>query len=266
MLFDNDQPSKKPLPQLTVITKPITIPSSGKVIPFRPYTTKEEKMLLMAQAADEASRKALQQQALYTVLRNCSQGQFDPEAHPFFDLEYLILQLRALSVGGEATVTLACQKSTETGVCGGKQSITIDLETIQVKKPEGHSNKIILRDQVGVVMQYPRLEELRALFADDVPLAQLALSEPVYAFIRDSIELIFDAEEVYTAADYTTQELDDFLGSFMVSELDPIFEFLRDMPTVEHTVTFTCPTCGNSGPVTFRGVADFLVFARPTTA
>ena len=56
-----------------------------------------------------------------------------------FDIEYLFLNIRGKSVGEEVTLNLICPDDNETQV-----EVTIDIEDIQVQKPEGHDNIIKL--------------------------------------------------------------------------------------------------------------------------
>ena len=83
------------LPQLKVPQYTLTLPSNGKTIIYRPFTVKEEKLLLMAIDEDvDAQIRALRQ-----VISNCLlSGNLNVEKLPVFDIDYIWLKLRSKSV------------------------------------------------------------------------------------------------------------------------------------------------------------------------
>ena len=89
-----------PLPKLKVPTYTLKLPSTGKVIKFRPFLVKEEKILMMA--AESEDQVAILN-AVKQIANNCLIGQLDIDNLPIFDLEYIFLRIRAKSVGEEVT-------------------------------------------------------------------------------------------------------------------------------------------------------------------
>ena len=79
------------LPKIDQPLFEITIPSTGKKARYRPFTVKEEKILLIAQESKDMSQIIL---SIQQVLGNCvTDAVIDQLA--VFDLEYLILNIRA---------------------------------------------------------------------------------------------------------------------------------------------------------------------------
>ena len=91
------------LPKLNVPEYEAILPSTEKVIKYRPFLVKEEKILLTA--LEDETGKALPP-AVNQIINNCVQGKLDVENLPTFDIEYLFLRLRAKSVGEEVTIGL----------------------------------------------------------------------------------------------------------------------------------------------------------------
>ena len=89
------------LPKLNVPVYEAIFPSTEKVIKYRPFLVKEEKILLTALEADDT--KALSS-AVKQIVDNCVQGDLDVERLPTFDIEYIFLRLRAKSVGEEVKI------------------------------------------------------------------------------------------------------------------------------------------------------------------
>ena len=104
------------LPKLNVPVYEAVLPSTEKVIKYRPFLVKEEKILLTALEADDT--KALSS-AVRQIVNNCVQAELDVDNLPTFDIEYLFLRLRAKSVGEKVTIGLkpyGCPKN-ESGLC-----------------------------------------------------------------------------------------------------------------------------------------------------
>ena len=127
------------------------IPSNGKKIKYRPFVVKEEKVLLMA--LETKDEKAIED-AVRTLLKGCIQSRVKLEDLAIFDLEYIFLNIRAVSVGEVVEMLLTCEDDGETQI-----KYNLNLTDVQVDKPEGHTNKIMLSDSMGVIMKYPSFEE-----------------------------------------------------------------------------------------------------------
>ena len=85
------------LPKIDQPLFEIEIPSTGKKTKYRPFTVKEEKILLIAQESREQNQILL---AVKQIITNCV-SDIDVEKLAIFDLEYLILNIRAKSVNNE---------------------------------------------------------------------------------------------------------------------------------------------------------------------
>ena len=99
----------------------------------------------------EAGSQTALMKAMKTILKNCVQGNLDVERLPLFDIEYLFLKLRSKSIGEISEIGLKCTDME----CGGVNQLSINMDEIEVNKPEGHNRKIMISDEVGVMMSYP---------------------------------------------------------------------------------------------------------------
>ena len=126
-----------PLPKIATPSYELELPSTGKTIQYRPFLVKEEKLLVIALESEDTKQIT---NAIKAVIRACilTKG-VKVESLPTFDIEFLFLNIRGKSVGEEIDVNLICPDDNETEV-----NVSINLDDIQVKKPEGHSNQIKL--------------------------------------------------------------------------------------------------------------------------
>ena len=141
-----------PLPKIATPTYSMVLPSTEKEINYRPFLVKEEKLLVLALETEDTKQITT---AIKAVLKNCvlTKG-IKIEALPTFDIEYLFLNIRGKSVGEDLDVKLICPDDNQTEV-----NVNINLDDIQVNKPEGHSNKIKLDNNLMMKLKYPSLNE-----------------------------------------------------------------------------------------------------------
>ena len=169
------------LPKLNTPVYEATLPSTNKVIKYRPFLVKEEKILLTAM--EDGSEKTISN-AVNQIIKNCVQRNIKVKELPTFDIEYLFLRLRAKSVGEKVTIGLKpypCSQN-QGEICNNTTEVEINLEEVKVVKNEKHTTKIMLDDNVGIKMSYPDLSILGQKNTD---------VDSGLKLIKDSIEMIF---------------------------------------------------------------------------
>ena len=227
------------LPKLNTPVYEAILPSTEKVIKFRPFLVKEEKVLLTAM--EDGSQTAMMN-AIKTIIKNCVQGEIDVERLPLFDIEYLFLKLRSKSIGEISEIGLKCTDME----CGGVNQLSINMDEIEVTKPEGHNRKIMISDDVGVMMSYPVMKTSGITEEDGL------------AIIKDCIEMIFTEEETHERDSFTSKELDEFIDSMDTKQFAKIKEFFDTMPKLEHTINYKCVKCGEDKEITLQGLDSFF--------
>ena len=233
------------LPKVTAPTYELELPSTGKKVKYRPFLVKEEKVLLIAM--DSNDEKQIQQ-ALVDTIKACvvTRG-VKPEELPSFDLEYLFLRIRAASVGEEITLNVKCMDDENTQV-----SHTININDVEVVKPEGHTDKVMITDKVGVIMKYPSLKQfVETQFVKDAELDGMNI-------VINSIDQIFEGEEVTEAKDCTKKELTSFVESLTSEQFKEMSNFFATMPKLSHTFEVTNPNTGKSSTYTIEGLQSFF--------
>ena len=234
------------LPQVNTPTYELAVPSTDEKIKYRPFLVKEEKILLIAMEAQEQSGIL---NAVKDIVKSCTFDKFDVNRAPIFDIEYIFLNIRAKSVGEVSTVNLRCPDDNETFV-----QTEIDLTKVDVQITEGHTNKIELTDEMGIIMQYPTLDS----FTDSTTVINASNMLDV---IASCVSQIYDkkGEDVYDAKDSTNQELIDFLESLNSKQFKEVQKFFDTMPRLTHTVTIENPKTKVKSDITLSGLNDFFV-------
>ena len=86
------------LPVLNAPTYELTLTSSGETIRYRPFLVKEEKILLMALESNDEQEMM---RSMKQIISSCVMSDIDVEKLPIFDIQYLFLSMRSVSVGEE---------------------------------------------------------------------------------------------------------------------------------------------------------------------
>jgi len=242
------------LPTIATPTYTLKVPSTNKSISYRPFLVKEEKILLMAMESKEDKDMA---DALRQIINNCvSTAGFDVTTLAVFDLEFIFLNLRAKSVGEVAEPVVKCTNED----CDEDITLSVDLTKVKIKKDRKHKKDIPLTDNIGVIMKYPDLDVVAKYepLMGEAAAAESSQTEALFGMIRESIETIWDGEELHSTKDYTMEEIDTFINSLDTKSFEKIQQFFETMPRLEHKVKHKCEKCETEGESILTGLQDFF--------
>lgn len=226
------------LPKIAHPIFTLKLPSTGETVKFRPYTVKEEKLLLVAfqENTTEAIIDAIKQ-----LVQNCVLSKLKVDEISTFDVEYLFVKIRAKSVSNVVELTV---KDGDADI-----KLSLNLDEVEVFFPEGHNKKIAINDDVGLVMKYPALS-FKATKEDPV--------EALFEMIASSIDIIYEGEKVMKqGTDFTVGEAYEFLDSLDKQSFEKIETFFDTMPVLQHVLKYK-NAAGEDKEVTLRGLADFF--------
>ena len=233
--------------KLPVIDKPLfelPWPSQSTKVLARPFLVKEEKILLSAQQSEDDKDIIL---AIKQILQNCIQDpNFSANKLATFDLEYMFLKLRARSVSNIVDVTYRDYEDEK------EYSFSIDLDEVDILKNENFDNKVMVTDEIGVVLQYPLVSAIESM-PDGDP------TERAEHLIKSCIKSIFDADNVYPAEDYSDEEIGEFLDSIDVASFDKIRTFLQTIPQMYYKIEYT-NSMGSERKIELTSLRDFFTW------
>ena len=232
------------LPTMDLPTYDLVIPSNKKKIKFRPFLVKEEKILLMALETDNEQNI---KNAVFDLLKACITTRIKLENLASFDLEYIFLNIRAVSVGEIVQMNITCQDDEKTQV-----KYNLNLTDVDVIFPEGHDSKIMLTDETGVIMKYPSFDGfVEGQFSQNKEF-------DVIKVVAESIDQIFQGDEVYDESTTSKKEFVQFVEGLTNSQLEKIQEFFETAPRLEHSFKVTNPNTGVESDYTLRGLQSFF--------
>lgn len=233
------------LPKIAKITHELTIPSTGKKVKYRPFLVKEEKVLILAQESGSQKEVA---RAIKDVIAACVQTRgFKIDELATFDIEYLFLNIRGSSVGGDVEVIVTCPDDEVTRV-----PVTIYLDDIAVVFDDEHSQTIKLDDTYSVKMKYPTMEMVMDTDAENVDVEQSL------ELIAGCIDQIYSEEESWAAADSSTKELVAWIEELEPKQFQQLERFFETMPKLSHTITVKNPETGVDNDIVLEGMGSFF--------
>ena len=234
------------LPKIDVPIYELTVPSTDEKIKYRPFLVKEEKLLLIAMESGENSDIL---RAVKDIVDACTFNKMKIGNMPMFDVEYIFLQIRSKAVGEVSTLRVLCLDDMKTYA-----KVEVDLNEIEVRVTDAHTNKIELSEEMGVIMKYPTVDSFVENKIDDISPANML------DVIITCIDKIYDkkGEEVFDAKDSTKQELIDFVEQMNTTQFADVQKFFDTMPALSHEITVKNPKTKKESKVTLNGLNDFF--------
>jgi hypothetical protein len=190
---------------------------------------------------------------LKNVIVSCVIDKIDPDALATFDLEYMFTQIRAKSVGETIDLLFPCDEDHGEQNEKARVKIIIDLSSLKVEAEAGHSTKIDLFGDVGVVMRYPTIDAMKKLESvdgDDI--------DGIFEVIADSIDYIYQGEELFYGKEQPRGELIQFLNHLSSEQFIKVQNFFTTMPKIKKEVEYNCPICGKHHKKTLEGLQSFF--------
>ena len=234
------------LPKLNTPTYELEVPSTDEKIKYRPFLVKEEKILMIAMESKDNTQIV---NAVKDIVSACTFDKIDISSMPMFDVEYIFLNIRAKSVGEVSKLRVLCPDDKKTYT-----NIDVDLTKVNVEIGEGHTNKIELTDDTGMIMTYPTIDSFTETGITTIN------AENMIELIGSCVLQIYEdkGEKVYQGKDQTKKELTEFIESMNTAQFKKVQKFFDTMPKLKHTVKVKNPKTKKSSDITLNGLNDFF--------
>lgn len=251
------------LPKISLPIFSVKLPSSGAELILRPFNVAEEKLLLMAMVNPSPKEAIL---VVKQIISNCLvKGEFDVDEAPSFDLEYLFLKIRINSIGSRVEFDFKARPHTDCPECQKDKRYVLDLREVEVQKEPEHNRRIMLTDQIGVMMKYPKIDIddldkfLTVMGSDEDVLTKAeAEIEQIFTILANSIDYAFDAENVYDLKGTDDSEIKQWLGELSKEQFRKLIHFYETMPKLKHTLDLSCKACGHKEEHVIEGLFNFF--------
>ena len=220
------------------------ISTGRKKIKYRPFTVKEEKILLIAQESDDIEQVVL---AIKQIIGNCCED-VDVDKLPMFDLEYLLMQIRGKSVNNVIEFQIT-DPETDKPV-----TLELDIGEIKMTKPKGHKREIPIGEDAYVIMDYPVIDDVTKFLTP----SDEEKDNNIFDIMLSCISSVVQGDEVYNLEDFSEEEVLEFVDSFSTQTIEEIKNFFETIPVMRCEQTYTNAN-GDEKQVVLEGVETFFI-------
>jgi hypothetical protein len=224
------------------------LPISGKEFKYRPYTVKEEKILLLAKESDDPKDHIL---AAVQVMESCTDIQ-NARDLPTADVEYAMLKLRIVSVSDISQLRYRCVNPIDGKHCNGIIEHDLDLNQIELINPDTEDT-ITFSSGIGIKMRFPTFNDTFNFITGEAKEV-----DREFDMIFDSMVYVFDKEKVYPKEETSKEEFSAWLDDLRKDDLRQLYDFFKNIPYLYKEIELVCPKCGNSTKLELKGLSDFF--------
>lgn len=214
------------LPKIEYPTFNETLPSNGKKVTFRPFTGKEEKILLIAKESDEDDAAESIITSLKQIMNNCILD-YNVDDLAIIDIEFMFLKIRSVSVDTVAEFTIV-DKDTEENV-----KLKLDLNDMKVVEDENFRDIIKVNDDTYLKMKHPSWEELITLLRTGEKSA-----EEYFRILYGCIGQVVHGEDVHNLNDYSEEEIIQFIDDLPNTTIEEIRDYFETLPVIRHEIKY----------------------------
>lgn len=222
----------------------VVIPSTNKTSKYRPMLVREEKILLMAKTGEDKDDML---NAIKQVVTNCLVDTIDIDKLAVFDIEFLFLKIRAVSVNNIAKISFTDSEDKK------DYPFEIDLSKVEVKFSE-QNKTISVSDGFGISMRYPEA----SIYSDK----EFFKSEPnviTDELIIRCIDKIYFHDDVYDFNASTREEKVEYINTIDINTYEKMREFLRNLPALHYEIKYT-NSLGTERNIVLSSLTDFFTF------
>lgn len=211
------------LPKIDLPIFELELPSTGEKIKYRPFTVKEEKILLVAQESKEPAQEIM---ATKQVVHNCLIEK-DVSEIAMFDLEYILLVLRSKSVDNNISFAIKDPDTEET------IKLEIDIENIKLISQKDHTNQIKINEDYILYLKYPTIDQF-------IKIVEMDPNDPLvnYFVMISCLDKLASEDEVHHFKDYSNEDIDSFMENLTGNIIKEIQHFFETTPKLRHEIKY----------------------------
>lgn len=230
----------KTLPKIDLPLYETTLPSNGKKITYRPFTVKEEKILLTAKESEDISQVNM---SIKQILNNCITN-ININDLAVFDLEYMLMLIRSKSVNNKVDFVIEDPETNE------EIKLTLEIENIKLKTYPNHSNMIKLNNDYVLYMKYPNIDTIGSVLNEE--------SDDYYDIVLSCLDKVVSPDEMFNFSEYTKKEIEDFVETLDGTVVEKMELFFTTMPKLYHEIKYT-NNLGHEKTFVIEGTKSFFI-------
>ena len=220
------------------------VPSTQKKITYRPMLGREEKILLMAK---ESGVDAEIVTAVKQVVQNCVTDNTDINTLATFDVDFLFIKIRSISIGSTVNISHTDEFSNEV------RQFVVNLNDVKVTTSEV-SNQLKIADGITATLRYPRAE----IYSQPEVIAAEG-TDATDRLMAHCLDKIYEGSKMYDPRENKYEEIVEFLDGLSVEAINQFRMYLSDVPHLSYTIEFT-DSKERARKIELRTLFDFFQF------
>jgi len=231
------------LPKIDLPISELVLPSTGNKIMYRPFTVKEEKILLIAA---ETRDPLAEMMAIKQVVNNCLIN-IDITEISMLDLEYIFMKLRANSINNTAQFVITDPDTQE------KIQVDFDVESMEILRDPEHTKEVRVNEDLLIILKYPSID-------DFTKIVEMPPQDPMvnYVVMVACLDKLATEDEVHDFRDYSDDEISDFMDNMSGDVIKKISKFFDTMPKIRQEVKYTNSN-GDDKTFVVEGMRSFFI-------
>lgn len=237
------------LPSLILQTEKIKLPVSGKTLSIRPFTVKEQKVMLIAfEQTKEMEKEKVESYLLEkfsNILQSCIVGDVCLDDFSLTDFLYVLIRIRSLSVGENQEMNYKCP-------CGTRVPFYMQLDKIEcMNKQKTYEKTLNITKDVSITLDILSVKDLYDVKGKTE-------EETIINIVSKSIKKISDKDTVYLTKDVEPEEIQTFVENLPIKIVEEIEKFQSDMPYLIFKTEIDCPEDGKK-ILEVKNILDFFM-------
>lgn len=232
-----------PLPKIDMPIYEVKLPSNEKKIKYRPFTVKEEKILLTAQESQDPTQIIT---SVKQIVNNCLID-YDVDDLALFDLEYILICIRAKSIDNKIKFKVEDPDTSE------EVELELDLNQVFIEKDKEHTNRIKVSDEYTLFLKYPGVDDFFELINGDKPTV-----EKNFEIMVSCMDKLVSEDEVHNFKDFTKKEVDEFIESLHTDIVKKLKQFFDTIPKLRHEIKYKNKS-GDDKTFVIQGTQTFFI-------
>ena len=236
---------KLPVQELPVYKT--SLPFSKKEIEYRPYTVKEEKILMMAMTTDAAEDAVT---AVRQLIKNCTG--LDANAMAPVDIEWIFLKLRSASVSNVIDVIIYPQcGQDEESECATEVKTFVNIDKVEIKNMDLIKDNFTFNNQGWII----KLTEDIGIIINPIDNVNELDNEK---YLWTCLHSIVSKKEVIYKEDMAEEEFINWIDGFTKKDKSNIEKFFGDTPYTYYKIEHVCSTCQAKYVIELKEIMSFL--------
>ncbi len=162
------------------------------------------------------------------VVNNCvvSEG-FGIDSLTIFDLEYVFIKLRAVSVSNTTKV------SYKDNADGEVRDFDIDLDKITVEFPKEPVTKVIVNEAIYLTVKYPSCK-----MYSDAEFLNASGQDAIAKIVASVIDKVYNKTEITDFDAASAEEQQEFIGNLPVGVYDKLRDIVYNLPHLHYEIKY----------------------------